>query len=74
LSRVGTPRDGTLRHTGALIAPFAFLGPGRDAQLTEAFTLRRGAQMSVHGLLAILVEALRAEQSIGVLENCLSLC
>ncbi len=37
---------------GALIAPFAFLGPEWDAQLTEAFTSGRGEQMSVRGLLA----------------------
>jgi len=36
--------------TGALIAPFAFLGSEWDAQLTEAFTSGRGAQMSLRGL------------------------
>ena len=39
--------------TGALIAPFAFLGSDWDAQLTEAFTSGRGAQTSVRGLLAL---------------------
>jgi predicted acylesterase/phospholipase RssA len=39
--------------TGALIAPFAFLGPDWDSKLTEAFTSGRGEQMSVHGLLAL---------------------
>ncbi len=39
--------------TGALIAPFAFLGSEWDAQLTEAFTSGQGAQMSVRGLLAL---------------------
>jgi predicted acylesterase/phospholipase RssA len=39
--------------TGALIAPFAFLGSDWDSQLTEAFTSGRGAQMSVRGLLAL---------------------
>jgi predicted acylesterase/phospholipase RssA len=39
--------------TGALIAPFAFLGSEWDAQLTEAFTSGRGEQMSVRGLLAL---------------------
>jgi hypothetical protein len=39
--------------TGALIAPFAFLGPEWDAQLTEAFTNGRGEKMSVGGLLAL---------------------
>jgi predicted acylesterase/phospholipase RssA len=39
--------------TGALIAPFAFLGSDWDSQLTEAFTGGRGAQMSVRGLLAL---------------------
>jgi hypothetical protein len=38
---------------GALIAPFAFLGPEWDAQLTEAFTSGRGEQMSVRGLLEL---------------------
>ena len=38
---------------GALIAPFAFLGPEWDAQLTEAFTSGRGEQMSVSGLLKL---------------------
>jgi predicted acylesterase/phospholipase RssA len=39
--------------TGALIAPFAFLGSDWDSQLTEAFTSGRGEQMSVRGLLAL---------------------
>jgi len=38
---------------GALIAPFAFLGPEWDPQLTEAFTGGRGEQMSVSGLLKL---------------------
>jgi hypothetical protein len=38
---------------GALIAPFAFLGPDWDPQLTEAFTSGRGEQMSVSGLLKL---------------------
>ncbi len=38
---------------GALIAPFAFLGPEWDSQLTEAFTSGRGEQMSVRGLLEL---------------------
>ena len=45
--------------TGALIAPFAFLGPGWDEKLTEAFTSGQGAQMSVHGLLALPLGARR---------------
>jgi predicted acylesterase/phospholipase RssA len=39
--------------TGALIAPFAYLGSDWDSQLTEAFTSGRGKQMSVRGLLAL---------------------
>jgi Patatin-like phospholipase len=39
--------------TGALIAPFAFLGSEWDSQLAEAFTSGRGEPMSVRGLLAI---------------------
>lgn len=38
---------------GALIAPFAFLGPDWDSHLTEAFTSGRGEQMSLRGLLAL---------------------
>jgi predicted acylesterase/phospholipase RssA len=38
---------------GALIAPFAFLGPEWDPQLTEAFTSGRGEPMSLRGLLAL---------------------
>jgi predicted acylesterase/phospholipase RssA len=38
---------------GALIAPFAFLGPSWDAQLMDAFTSRRAEQMSLRGLLAL---------------------
>lgn len=38
---------------GALIAPFAFLGPEWDPQLTEAFTSGRGEEMSVRGLLTL---------------------
>ena len=45
--------------TGALIAPFAFLGSEWDPQLTEAFTSGRGAQMSVRGLLALPLGASR---------------
>src|ERR1700688_984904 len=45
--------------TGALIAPFAFLGSDWDSQLTEAFTSGRGAQMSVRGLLALPMGASR---------------
>ena len=45
--------------TGALIAPFAFLGSNWDSQLTEAFTSGRGAQMSVRGLLALPLGASR---------------
>lgn len=39
--------------TGALIAPFAFLGSNWDSQLTEAFASGQGARMSVRGLLAL---------------------
>ncbi len=38
---------------GALIAPFAFLGPEWDAQLTDAFTSGADQRMSLHGLLAV---------------------
>jgi predicted acylesterase/phospholipase RssA len=39
--------------TGALIAPFAFLGSEWDSQLTQAFTSGQGERMSVRGLLAL---------------------
>jgi predicted acylesterase/phospholipase RssA len=38
---------------GALIAPFAFLGPEWDSQLTDAFTGGADERMSLHGLLAV---------------------
>lgn len=38
---------------GALIAPFAFLGPEWDSQLTAAFTSGADERMSLHGLLAV---------------------
>lgn len=39
---------------GALIAPFAFLGPGWDSQLEDAITSGRGEQMTIHGLTQLL--------------------
>ena len=45
--------------TGALIAPFAFLGSDWDSQLTEAFTSGQGARMSVRGPLALPLGASR---------------
>jgi len=38
---------------GALIAPFAFLGPDWDPQLIEGFLSAHGEQMSLHGLLGL---------------------
>jgi predicted acylesterase/phospholipase RssA len=38
---------------GALIAPFAFLGPEWDSQLTDAFTIGADQRMSLNGLLAV---------------------
>ena len=52
---------------GALIAPFAFLGPEWDAQLTEAFTSGRAAEMSVHGLLALPFGASRRSAALKAL-------
>jgi len=52
---------------GALIAPFAFLGPEWDAQLTEAFTSGRGEQMSLHGLLELPFGASRRSASLKAL-------
>ena len=53
--------------TGALIAPFAFLGSDWDSQLTEAFTSGRGAQMSVRGLLALPLGASRRSAALTAL-------
>jgi predicted acylesterase/phospholipase RssA len=53
--------------TGALIAPFAFLGSDWDSQLTEAFTSGRGAQMSVRGLLALSMGASRRSAALTAL-------
>jgi predicted acylesterase/phospholipase RssA len=39
--------------TGALIAPFAFLGPAWDRDLTAAFRSGQGAQMSLRGLVQL---------------------
>ena len=52
---------------GALIAPFAFLGPEWDSQLTEAFTSGRGEQMSVRGLLALPFGASRRSAALTAL-------
>ena len=53
--------------TGALIAPFAFLGSDWDAKLTEAFTSGRGAPMSVRGLLALPLGASRRSAALTAL-------
>ncbi len=53
--------------TGALIAPFAFLGPEWDAQLTEAFTNGRGEKMSVRGPLAFSLGASRRSAALTAL-------
>ena len=52
---------------GALIAPFAFLGPAWDPQLTEAFTSGRGEQMSVRGLLGLSFGASRRSAALRAL-------
>ncbi len=52
---------------GALIAPFAFLGPEWDPQLTEAFTSGRGEQMSVSGLLRLPFGASRRSAALTAL-------
>jgi predicted acylesterase/phospholipase RssA len=52
---------------GALIAPFAFLGPEWDSQLTEAFTSGRGEQMSVRGLLKLPFGAARRSAALTAL-------
>src|ERR1022692_3087887 len=52
---------------GALIAPFAFLGPEWDAQLTEAFTSGRAEQMSLRGLLGLPFGASRRSAALTAL-------
>jgi predicted acylesterase/phospholipase RssA len=52
---------------GALIAPFAFLGPEWDSQLTEAFTSGRGEQMSLRGVLALPFGASRRSAALTAL-------
>jgi len=52
---------------GALIAPFAFLGPAWDPQLTDAFTSGRGDQMSVRGLLEVPFGASRRSAALTAL-------
>jgi predicted acylesterase/phospholipase RssA len=53
--------------TGALIAPFAFLGSDWDSQLTEAFTSGQGKRMSVRGLLALPLGASRRSAALRAL-------
>ena len=53
--------------TGALIAPFAFLGSEWDAQLTEAFTSGQAEQMSLHGLHELPFGASRRSASLTAL-------
>jgi predicted acylesterase/phospholipase RssA len=52
---------------GALIAPFAFLGPEWDSQLTEAFTSGRGEQMSLRGLVGLPFGASRRSAALTAL-------
>ena len=52
---------------GALIAPFAFLGPEWDPQLTEVFTSGRGERMSVRGLLSLPFGASRRSAALTAL-------
>jgi hypothetical protein len=44
---------------GALIAPFAFLGPEWDPELADAFTSGRGEGMSIHGIFQLLFSSQR---------------
>jgi predicted acylesterase/phospholipase RssA len=53
--------------TGALIAPFAFLGSDWDSQLTEAFTSGRGEPMSVRGLLTLPLGTSRRSAALAAL-------
>ncbi len=59
---VGWSRSGARSHpaivtgasAGALVAPFAFLGPDRDAALTAALTGEKAAELNADGLFGIL--------------------
>jgi len=53
--------------TGALIAPFAFLGSEWDTQLTEAFTSGGGEQMSLRGLIELPFGASRRSAALTAL-------
>src|SRR5579883_820175 len=50
---------------GALIAPFAFLGPAWDRQMIEAFTSGRAAPMSLDGLLQLPLGAKRRSAALA---------
>jgi len=52
---------------GALIAPFAFLGPEWNSQLTDAFTSGRGEQMSLRGLTGVPFGASRRSAALTAL-------
>lgn len=52
---------------GALIAPFAYLGPEWDPQLTEAFTSRRGERMTPRALLALPFGSKRRSEALTAL-------
>lgn len=54
---------------GALIAPFAFLGPEWDSQLTAAFTSGADQRMSLHGLLAVPFGVRRRTEALHALVN-----
>jgi len=52
---------------GALIAPFAFLGPEWDAQLINGVLSTRGERMSLHGLLSLPFGATRRTAALRAL-------
>jgi predicted acylesterase/phospholipase RssA len=53
--------------TGALIAPFAFLGSDWDSQLSEAFTSGRGVQMSLRNPIQLPFGAARRSAALTAL-------
>jgi predicted acylesterase/phospholipase RssA len=53
--------------TGALIAPFAFLGPEWDSKLSEAFTSGRGEPMSLRGFVELPFGASRRSAALTAL-------
>lgn len=59
----------TAVSAGALIAPFAFLGPEWNSQLTDALTSGADRRMRLHGLLAVPFGVRRRTEALHALVN-----